>query len=133
NEFAVRSTGGARFVTAIDGSGNPSGGVQLPAGGGAWSPLSDRNAKENYSKIQAREILDRLAALPIQTWNYKAQHPSIRHIGVIAQDFSEAFHVGEDERHISTVDADGVAMAAIQGLYEIVREKDAEMKKKNAE
>jgi hypothetical protein len=25
--------------------------------------------------------------------------------------------VGEDARHISTVDADGVALAAIQGLY----------------
>ena len=38
-------------------------------------------------------------------------------MGPTAQDFYAAFGLGEDERHISTVDADGVALAAIQGLY----------------
>jgi len=33
--------------------------------------------------------------------------------------------VGEDDKFISTVDADGVALASIQGLYQIVQEKDA--------
>ena len=33
-----------------------------------------------------------------------------------AQDFNAAFHVGESDRTISTVDADGIALAAIQGL-----------------
>ena len=50
---------------------------------------------------------------------------SIRHIGPMAQDFYAAFGVGEDDRHISTVDADGVALAAIQGLYQVVQDKDA--------
>ena len=36
------------------------------------------------------------------------------------QDFRAAFGVGEDERHISSVDADGIALAAIQGLCEVV-------------
>jgi hypothetical protein len=35
----------------------------------------------------------------------------------MAQDFSAAFHLGEETTGISTVDADGVALAAIQGLY----------------
>jgi hypothetical protein len=35
----------------------------------------------------------------------------------MAQDFYAAFGVGEDDTHITTVDADGVALAAIQGLY----------------
>jgi hypothetical protein len=43
----------------------------------------------------------------------------------MAQDFYAAFGVGEDETHISTVDADGVALAAIQGLYQSLQEKDA--------
>ena len=30
-------------------------------------------------------------------------------------------------KHITTVDADGVALAAIQGLYQVVQEKDAEI------
>ncbi|MFZ6028863.1 MAG: hypothetical protein ACOYYS_14200, partial [Chloroflexota bacterium] len=44
-----------------------------------------------------------------------------------AQDFYAAFGVGEDERHIATIDADGVALAAIQGLNELVDEKDAQI------
>lgn len=39
------------------------------------------------------------------------------HIRPVAQDFYAAFGVGEDPRRISTVDADGVALAAIQALY----------------
>ena len=42
----------------------------------------------------------------------------------MAQDFYAAFGVGEDNKHISTIDADGVSLAAIQGLYQIVQEKD---------
>ena len=38
----------------------------------------------------------------------------------MAQDFHAAFGLGTDERHIATVDADGVALAAIQGLNEKV-------------
>jgi hypothetical protein len=50
------------------------------------------------------------------TWYYKV-NPSVRHIGPTAQDFREAFEVGDDDaRSISMVDADGVALAAIQGL-----------------
>ena len=32
---------------------------------------------------------------------------------------------GTDDKHIATVDADGVALAAIQGLNQKVEEKDA--------
>ena len=127
NEFAVRATGGARFVSAIDGIGNPTAGVTLTAGGGSWSSISDRNAKANFAALDGRDVLARLAQIPIQTWNYKSQDPSIRHIGPMAQDFYAAFGVGHDDKHISTVDADGVALAAIQGLYQLVQEKDAQI------
>lgn len=52
---------------------------------------------------------------------------AVRHIGPMAQDFHAAFEVGEDDEHIATVDADGVALAAIQGLYRLVAEKDAKI------
>jgi hypothetical protein len=97
----------------------------LPAGSGSWGSLSDRNAKANFSPTDGRDVLARLVAIPVQTWNYTAQDPAIRHIGPMAQDFYAAFAVGEDERYISTIDADGVALASIQGLYQIVQEKDA--------
>jgi len=110
--------------------------VRLPAGGGSWSSISDRALKENFVQMKGKEVLAKLMAVPVTAWNYKAQEVSIRHMGPMAQDFYAAFGLGEDDKHISTVDADGVALAAIQGLQEIVKEKDAKifrLEEKNAE
>ena len=38
-------------------------------------------------------------------------------IGPMAQDFYKAFGLGLDNKHITTIDEGGVALAAIQGLY----------------
>lgn len=127
NTFTARSTGGARFISAIDGSGNPTAGVTLPSGGGAWSSLSDQNAKDNFTPIDPQAVLQGVVNLPLSTWNYNSQDTSIRHIGPMAQDFYTNFNVGEDDTHISTIDADGVALAAIQGLYQQVQNKDAQI------
>jgi hypothetical protein len=116
NEFAVRATGGVRLVTAVNGNGTPTAGVTLATGSGTWSSLSDRHAKENFTPTNAREVLDKVAALPMTSWNYKTQEKSVRHLGPMAQDFHAAFGLGENDRTITTVDADGVALAAIQGL-----------------
>ncbi len=120
NEFSVRSTGGARFVSAINGSGNPTAGVTLASGGGSWASLSDEASKTATTPVSGREVLRKLASVPISEWSYRAQGPSIRHIGPMAQDFRRAFGVGEDPRHITSIDADGVALAAIKGLNERV-------------
>ena len=53
-------------------------------------------------------------------WNYKSQDAKVRHIGPMAQDFAAAFGIGEDDTHISSVDADGVALASIKALHELV-------------
>jgi hypothetical protein len=127
NDFSVLCTGGARFVAAWNPDTGDATGVRLAPGGASWSPMCDRHVKANFAKVDARGTLERLASIPIETWNYKAQDPSIRHIGPVAQDFYAAFGLGEDDKHISTVDADGVALAAIQGLYELVKEKDKEI------
>ncbi len=78
---------------------------------------SDRNAKEQFKLVNARDVLDKVARLPISEWQYKTQGDA-RHIGPMAQDFHAAFAVGRDDKHITSVDADGVALAAIQGLNE---------------
>lgn len=127
NEFAVRATGGARFVSAIDGTGTPTAGVTLASGGTSWGVISDRSVKANFAPVDGRDILERLADIPVETWNLKSQDASIRHIGPMAQDFYAAFAVGEDDKHITTLDADGVALAAIQGLYELVQEQQAQI------
>ena len=92
---------------------------------------SDRNAKEHFKPVSGREVLDKVARLPITEWQYKGQdkQPSdgTRHIGPMAQDFHAAFGTGRDDKHITSMDADGVALAAIQGLNEIVLEKNEEL------
>jgi hypothetical protein len=90
-------------------------GVTLAPGSGAWSSLSDRRLKTAIAAVDPVSILDRLVATPIATWSYRAQS-DVRHIGPMAQDFAAAFGVGENDTTISTIDADGVALAAIQGL-----------------
>jgi hypothetical protein len=92
--------------------------------GGAWTNASDRNVKANFNPIDAQAILQRVIQLPIETWTYRAEDSRVRHIGPMAQDFYAAFGVGSDDKSISTIDADGVSLAAIQGLYQIVQEKD---------
>ncbi len=113
NQFSVRASGGVIFYT----NSTLTSGVTLAAGGNAWSPASDRDLKTNLETVDGQAVLERLAQVPITTWSYKSQDPAIRHIGPMAQDFYAAFGVGEDDRHITTIDADGVALAAIQGLY----------------
>jgi Chaperone of endosialidase len=90
---------------------------------------SDRNAKKNFAAVSSREVLDHVAELPIQTWNFTNDTSGARHIGPMAQDFYAAFGVGPDDKHIATVDADGVALAAIQGLNQKVDGEVATLKK----
>jgi hypothetical protein len=77
--------------------------------------LSDRNAKENFQEVDPGAVLEKVANLPISRWNFK-EDSETPHIGPMAQDFYAAFGLGPDDKHIATVDADGVALAAIQGL-----------------
>jgi hypothetical protein len=81
---------------------------------------SDRNAKENFAPVDPEAILDRVAGLPVQYWTYRGQEH--RHIGPTAQDFHDAFNVGENDVTISGVDRDGVSLAAIQALYRLVQD-----------
>jgi hypothetical protein len=82
----------------------------------AFNVSSDRNIKENFLAINQESVLERLASLPISTWNFIDDDSNALHMGPMAQDFHAAFGLGEDDKHISTLDADGVAFAAIQEL-----------------
>ena len=46
----------------------------------------------------------------------RQKHDSTRHMGPMAQDFRAAFGLGISDKLIDTIDPDGVALAAIQGL-----------------
>ena len=68
--------------------------------------------------MSGREVLAALAEVPISTWQYESEPGDVAHMGPMAQDFADAFGLGSDRKHITTVDADGVALAAIKGLQE---------------
>lgn len=112
NQFLVRATGGVAFYT----NAGLTAGLQLAPGGSQWLGVSDVNMKEHVHDIDGREILAKIATLSVSEWNYTAQDASIRHIGPMAQDFHAAFGLGEDPLRIGTLDADGVALAAIKAL-----------------
>jgi hypothetical protein len=90
---------------------------------------SDRNVKSGFESVDSKAILEKVAALSITRWRY-TNDTATPHVGPVAQDFYAAFGVGSDDKHISTVDADGVALAAIQGLNQKLTE---ELKRRDAE
>ena len=73
-------------------------------------------------ELDVQEVLTKLVSMPVRQWRYKVEPDGVHHIGPVAEEFSETFGLGEDDATIGTVDADGVALAAIQGLYELVQE-----------
>jgi hypothetical protein len=128
--FAARSPGGFRFITTAatnnltpspDFSGNANGAI-LPAGATAWQTLSDSNAKTDVTPLDPQEVLKKVSELPVTAWQYK-QDPTRSYIGPMAQDFHAAFGLGPDDKHISTLDTDGVALSALKGLIAELRER----------
>jgi hypothetical protein len=85
---------------------------------------SDRNLKENIKPVDPEEILTKVVQLPITTWNYNYDQDAIPHMGPMAQDFYQAFRLGVDDKTIASMDKDGVALAAIQGLNRKMESKD---------
>jgi hypothetical protein len=123
NQFRVRATGGAQFVLGIDASGNPTWTCSV-SNSTSWACSSDRNLKENLALVDGRQVLAQLSALPIYTWSAKGGDPAVRHMGPMAQDFYSIFRLGTDDKTISTIDLDGVALVSIQALYQLSLEKD---------
>ncbi len=77
---------------------------------------SDRNQKKNIEPIDTAIILAGVVNMPISEWNYKVDDDAVRHMGPMAQDFHAAFGLGQDDKHIASIDASGVSLAAIQEL-----------------
>ncbi|MCZ6756382.1 MAG: tail fiber domain-containing protein, partial [Gemmatimonadetes bacterium] len=104
--------------------------------GGAWTNSSDRDKKENFRDEHGETVLAKIAELSIQGWNYKAEDPSVRHLGPTAQDFHAAFGLGDSDKHIATVDIDGVNLLAVQALEKRttdLRVEVAALREENAE
>jgi trimeric autotransporter adhesin len=140
NQFLVRSAGGIGLnnntipsgaILVAGTNGTNGNGAKLTTGG-AWTNGSSREFKEAFAAIDAGAILTKVLDLPITTWRYK-QSSEGTHLGPVAEDFKSAFGLGGDQQHIATVDEEGVALAAIQGLNRKVETENARLKQQNAQ
>ena len=127
NFFGIRATGGVGLTVGI----NPTTGAVtefcnlLPAATPSWACTSDRDVKEHFVPADGKDILQRLVAMPLFSWSMKNGDPAIRSLGPTAQDFFEAFALGKNDKTIAILNLEGVAIAAIKGLHQIVQEKEA--------
>lgn len=95
--------------------------------GGRLFEGSSRSLKEDFTAVSPSQALQSLAELPVQAWSYRDGGSSaVRHVGPVAEDFHRVFGFG-DAQHIAPADLAGVALLAIQGLQEQVREKDRQV------
>jgi hypothetical protein len=111
-QFLARASGGFTLWT----NAASTVGATLAPGSGTWASASDRNMKMNVVRVDDSAVLDKVASLPINRWSYITER-GVRHVGPMAQDFYAAFGVGEDDKHITSIDEDGVALAAIKALH----------------
>ncbi len=138
NQFVVRASGGV-WMGTNDAVGIPavdflstSTGAHLTTGG-VWTNSCDAARKENFTSVDRGDLLERIAALPITRWNYKGESAQVQHIGPTGQDFYRLFGLGTDEKSISTIDPPGVALAAIQALYEQQKSENRQLREQIAE
>ena len=123
NQWRVRSRGGVWFFS----NRAMTTGAYLAAGSNAWASACDSATKEDFREVDRKALLDKVAALRVRDYKMKDQDDGTRHIGPVAQDFHNAFDYGETETGINMADADGVALAAIQALYEQNQNQQAEI------
>jgi hypothetical protein len=119
--------GGVTFST---GSIAPNQTVSWSPGQASWSFTSDRNAKTRIEPLDPQSVLEKVMSLPINEWSYLGFEQ--RHIGPMAQDFHAAFPLNESETTLNDADLHGVALAAIQGLNQKLKqeleEKESELR-----
>lgn len=117
NFFGVRATGGIGLTVAIDpNTGSVTQFCNLLPGTPSWQCTSDRNAKENLVRADGADVLRRLVAMPLYSYNFKGSDPAIRSLGPMAQDFYATFGLGRDNKMLASINLEGVALAAVQGL-----------------
>jgi endosialidase-like protein len=87
---------------------------------------SSRDLKTDFVSLDPQNVLSRVASLPVSLWSYKTE-AGVRHVGPMAEDFHALFGLGEDDKHLAPGDQAGVALLAVQGLNQKLREKDSEI------
>jgi hypothetical protein len=109
--------------------GSAGGGTCVFNGGAGWNCGPTANLmKKHAERVDPRQILRQLAAMPLSYYGMKgARDPRVRYLGPSAEDFKAAFDLGGNKTTINTGNAQGVAIAGIQGLYRELQVRDKEI------
>ncbi|MFB4272505.1 tail fiber domain-containing protein [Nonomuraea sp. GTA35] len=81
------------------------------------------------SAINGHDVLAKVAALPISTWRYRNDRDQVWHLGPMAQDWWATFGLGGTDKAIHCVDANGIALVAIQALHRELESLRAELRR----
>lgn len=115
NQMMMRFAGGYRLYS----NSTLTTGVYMTAGGGGWTSISDKNAKESFETVDGEDVLASIRRMPVTSWIYKGGDTTIRYMGPMAQDFHQEFGLGgSDSLGINSINIDGVNMAAVKALIE---------------
>lgn len=124
NSFIVNNQANAGIEYSFGPTGNLVIAGSLTANGVVYP--SSRVLKDDFQKVDGREVLARLAEMPVTEWRYKSDAAASRHIGPMAEDFQSTFKLGAEGAGLNVGDVAGVTIAAVQGLWlELQDEKTA--------
>jgi hypothetical protein len=96
----------------------------------SFNTVSSRTRKTDFKEVEHEAILDKLSALSVTRWRYKADSSEGEHIGPTAEEFQALFGIG-DGKHLNLVDTTGIAFAAIKGLRQETRARISELEAEN--
>ncbi|MBK7199516.1 hypothetical protein [Candidatus Amarolinea dominans] len=116
------ATGDVNFTVGVDNQGVLTVYCYLHANSGGWNCVDLRPRSGNQEIVDGVDTLQRLSQVPISTWSTTRDDRTVRHIGPQAPDLYAAFGLGEDEQSLNALDMNGIAFAAIQGLYQMLQE-----------
>jgi hypothetical protein len=109
---------------------------------GVWTNSSSRTFKENFTPFDGSELLRKISALSVTTYNYK--NSTEKHIGPVAEEFVGAFDTGviresdgkRDDQYLAGSDVAGVALAGVKELLNLInqlKDENSQLKKQNAD
>ena len=103
--------------------------------GDATITTSSRRFKTNINRLEVEDILDKIANVPVTTYDWKAEYlregeePRLHNIGLIAEDFHTIFANGP-ETQISTREVQMALWLAAQKLHENDNEFEEQLQEK---
>jgi len=122
SKFRIQESSASNVAFDLSPSGNLILAGSLTATG--YGTPSSRTLKTDIEPVDDLAVLEQIAKVPVFKWRYKSDGSGQRHVGPMAEDFRDAFNLG-DGTQIALQSASGLSMAAIRGLNARLEERTA--------